>query len=152
KIVGTIKGVTVAPLPNSTTLQIKVDAEREFDHFFNPNGTLVIELTPITTSEGTLKWHTNVDFQGSVLLEILGFITIAALFTGVFAVAGWPIAPAIAAGFITGSGVDFLGHRIIDEWRSGRIEKKVDAGLPDVISGRVNVAQRRWDPFYTTLH
>lgn len=152
KIVGTIKGVTVAPLPNSTTLQIKVDAEREVENFFNPNGTLVIELTPITTSEGTLKWRTNVDFQGSVLLEILGFITIAAIFTGVFAVAGLAVAPAIAAGFMTGSGVDFLGHRIIDEWRSGRIEKKVDAGLPDVISGRVNVAQRRWDPFYTTLH
>ncbi|MFO0874196.1 MAG: hypothetical protein U0575_09530 [Phycisphaerales bacterium] len=151
--IGSIIGVSVAPIPNTNTLKVDVEVEYEIDDFFDPNAHLVLELTPAVDDNGTLKWNVNVDFHGSVAVEIIGFLTMATLFTGFGALIGLGLgAAAVAFGVIGGSLGDLVTHLIVDEVRSGRIERKVDAGIPDVVSGRVEVAQRRWDPFYTTHH
>lgn len=155
KVIGKIKGVSAGPMPSSpssNTLRIDVTLEYEIDNFFDPDAHLVIELTPVTNDQGVLVWNANVDFHASLLLELIGLLVLASLFTGIGGIVGLSLAAAIAGGFIAGSLVDALGHFIVDEVYSGRVEAKVNAGIPDVVSGRVEVAQRRWDPFYTTHH
>jgi hypothetical protein len=157
-VIGKIKGVSVGPLrvPGSSTplptLKIDVHVEYAIDNFFDPDGHLVILLTPKADANGVLAWHIDADFHASLLLEVIGFLVLASIFTGVGGIVGLSLGAAIAGGLIAGSLVDGLGHFIVDEVYSGRVERKVDAALPDVISGRVEVAQRRWDPLYTTHH
>lgn len=157
EVIGKIKGVSVGPgfgpqgQPQNT-LRIDVHVEYEIDNFFDPDGHLVINLTPSTNDQGIMVWSIDADFHASLLLEVIGFLVLASIFTGVGGLVGLSLGAAIAAGLVTGSLVDGLGHFIVDELYSGRVEKKVDAGLPDVISGRVEVGQRRWDPLYTTHH
>src|SRR6185369_225265 len=117
--------------------------EYEIDDFFDPDAHLVISLTPVTNDQGILVWSIDADFHASLLLEVIGFLVIASVFTGIGGIIGLGLGAAIAAGLVTGSLVDAAGHAIVDEVYSGRVEKKVDAGLPDVVSGRVEVAQRR---------
>ncbi len=163
EVIGKIKGVSVGPQravggpgggggtePN--TLRIDVHVEYQVDNFFDPDGHLVILLRPGANEQGIMAWHIDADFHASLLLELIGFLVLASIFTGIGGIIGLGLGAAIAAGLVAGSLVDGLGHFIVDEVYSGRVEKKVDAGLPDVISGRVEVAQRRWDPFYTTHH
>lgn len=152
KVIGKIKGVSAAPIPNTHTLRIDVTVEYEIDNFFDPDAHLILELTPITNDQGVLAWHVDADFHASVLLELIGFLALASLFTGVGAIVGLSLGAAIAGGLITGALVDKLGHFVVDEVYGGRVEAKVNAGLPDVVSARVEVAQRRWDPLYTTHH
>lgn len=158
-VIGKIKGVSVGPLrapggggEPTATLRIDVHVEYEIDDFFDPDGHLVINLTPTTNEQGILVWSIDADFHASLLLEVIGFLVIASIFTGIGGLIGLGLGAAIAGGLIAGSLVDAAGHAIVDEVYSGRVEKKVDAGLPDVISGRVEVGQRRWDPLYTTHH
>lgn len=158
EVIGKIKGVSVGPLrvPGSSeplpTLKIDVHVEYEIDNFFDPDGHLVILLTPKADANGVLSWHIDADFHASLLLEVIGFLVLASIFTGVGGIVGLSLGAAIAGGLIAGSLVDALGHFVVDEVYSGRVERKVDAALPDVVSGRVEVAQRRWDPLYTTHH
>ncbi|HEV8689716.1 MAG TPA: hypothetical protein VGQ91_05430, partial [Ideonella sp.] len=166
EVIGKIKGVSVRPLRPQDggpgrrggeqeppkTLRIDVHVEYQIDDFFDPDGHLVINLTPVANEQGILVWSIDADFHASLLLEIIGFLVLASIFTGIGGIIGLGLGAAIAGGLIAGSLVDAAGHAIVDEVYSGRVEKKVDAGLPDVISGRVEVAQRRWDPFYTTHH
>ena len=167
KVIGKIKGVSVGPRRDRRrrpwgggtgsgepprTLRIDVHVEYEVENFFDPDGHLVISLTPTTNAQGILVWSIDADFHASLLLEIIGFLVLASIFTGIGALVGLGLAAAIAGGLVAGSLVDALGHFVVDELYSGRVEKKVDAGLPDVISGRVEVAQRRWDPLYTSHH
>lgn len=167
EVIGKINGVSVRPLRPQDggpgprgggggeppkTLRIDVHVEYQVDNFFDPDGHLVINLTPVANDQGILVWSIDADFHASLLLEIIGFLVIASIFTGIGGIIGLGLGAAIAGGLIAGSLVDAAGHAIVDEVYSGRVEKKVDAGLPDVISGRVEVAQRRWDPFYTTHH
>ncbi|MEJ7631091.1 MAG: hypothetical protein WKF28_01190, partial [Rubrobacteraceae bacterium] len=150
--IGSIIDVDVAPILNSNTLKIDVEVEYEIENFFDPNAHLVLELTPSTDGNGVMKWSINTDFHGSLAWELIGFIALAALVALSGGLFGLSFGAAIAAGIIGGSLGDFIGHAIVDEIYSGRVEKKADAALPDVISGRVEVAQRRWDPLYTTHH
>jgi hypothetical protein len=151
-VIGKIKGVSVGPKVNANTLRIDVHVEYALDNFFDPDAHLVIELTPVPNSQGVLDWSIDADFHASLLLEVIGVLVLASLFTGVGALVGFSLAAAIASGLIAGELVDALGHFIVDEIYSGRAERKVDAGLPDVVRGRIEVGQRRWDPLYATHH
>lgn len=157
EVIGKIKGVSVGPLrvPGSDepfpTLKIDVHVEYDFS-FVDPDAHLVILLTPRADAKGVLAWHIDADFHASLLLEVIGFLVLASIFTGIGGIVGLSLGAAIAGGLIAGSLADGLGHFLVDEIYSGRVERKVDAALPDVVSGRVEVAQRRWDPFYTTHH
>lgn len=152
KKIGKIVDVDVGPILNSNTLKIDVEGEYEVDNFFDPNVHLVLNMTPSTTGQGTLTWKANADFHASLALEIIGFVALAALFALTGGLAGFTLGGAIAFGIIGGSLADLIGREIVDAIYSGRVEKKADAALPDVVTGRVEVAQRRWDPFYTTHH
>jgi hypothetical protein len=166
EVIGKIKGVSVGPVRETVgrpgapgrdqalpkTLRIDVHVEYEVDDFFDPDGHLVIELTPAVDDQGVLVWRIDADFHASLLLELIGFLVLASIFTGIGGIVGLGLAAAIASGLVAGALADELGHFIVDELYAGRVEAKVDAGLPDVVSGRVEVARRRWDPFYTSHH
>lgn len=151
--IGKIKGVSVGPsamIPNA--LRIDVHVEYQVDNWFDPDGHMVITLTPGINAQGVMVWNADASFHASLALELIGLLVLASLFTGIGAIAGLGLGAAIAGGVMTGMLVDGLGHMIVDELYSGRVEKKVVAALPDVICGRVEVAQRRWDPLYTSHH
>ncbi|KAF0193198.1 MAG: hypothetical protein FD165_301 [Gammaproteobacteria bacterium] len=156
KKIGTLNDITIAPLvlmgPNgpvpTNTLRIDISGEYEIDDFFDPDFHILIDLTPITDGNGLLGWNVETGVDIDLLFEILpflGFYVLLVLFGG---------AGLMASGIIAGI-LFTLGEAaglIADAMYSERIQDKTDAAMPDVVTGRVAIARRRWDPFYTTLH
>ena len=150
--IGTIVDVDVTTIPGGNILKIDVEVEYQIDDFPDPNANLVLMLTPSADANGVMKWQVDADFHASIVLELIGFAVLAGLTVLSGGIFGLGFGAAMAGGLIGGSLLDLAGHELVDLIYSGRVEKKADAALPDIINGRVEVGSRRWDPFYTTHH
>lgn len=152
KTIGSIVDVSVGPgfAPNS--LRIDVEVEYTVNNFPDPNGHLVLTLTPGTGPHGAFRWNIDADFHASLAWELIGLVALIGLFALGGGIAGLGLGAAISTGVIGGMLGHAVAHGILDHIYSDRVEDKVDAGLPDVVSGRIALQRRRWDPFYTTFH
>jgi hypothetical protein len=150
--VGSIVDVSVGPGITPNTLRIDVEVEYEINNFPDPNGHLVLTFTPGVGSHGAFRWNIDADFHASLAWELIGLVTLMGIFALGGGLAGLGVGAAISTGVIGGMLGDAIAHGVLDFLFSERVEEKVDAGLPDVVSGRVALRRRRWDPFYTTFH
>lgn len=152
KKIGRIVGVSAGPGIAQNSLKIDVEVEYEINNFPDPNGHLVLTLTPGVGPHGAFRWNIDADFHASLAWELIGLVTLMGLFALGGGLLGLGVGAAISTGVIGGMLGLGIGHGVLDLLYSGRVEDKVDAGLPDVVSGRVLVMRRRWDPFYSTFH
>ena len=160
KRIGTLSGITVGPLipagtpgvpppPPTNILRIQAKGELDvIDTLFDPDFTLTVDLAPFVDDRGELQWSIGTDLSVDTLFEFLPFLLFSAL-SIVFGVAGL-----VASGIIAGAlvGVDIAAGKIAAAVLSGKVEKKVDATLLDVMPDKLSLVQRRWDPFFTTIH
>lgn len=156
KKIGTLNGVTIAPLVLSgpsgpvptNTLRIDISGEYEVDDWFDPDFHILIDLSPSTDEHGLFAWDVNTDISVDLLFEILPFLGFYVIF--VLSGGGGLMAIGILAGVLLALGE--AAGLILDAIYSERIQEKTDAAMPDVVTGRLTLARRRWDPFYATLH
>lgn len=152
KKIGSIVDVSVGPGLAQGSLRIDVEVEYTINNFPDPNGHLVLTLTPGVGPHGAFRWNIDADFHASLAWELIGLVALIGLFALGGGIAGLGLGAAITTGVIGGMLGDAIAHGVLDVVYSDRIEDKVDAGLPDVVSGRVALQRKRWDPFYTTFH
>jgi len=152
KRLGSIVGVSVGPGLTPDSLRIDIEVEYTIDYFPDPNGHLVLTLTPSTGPQGAFRWHIDADFHASLGWELIGLVAFMGLFAIGGGIFGLGLGAAISAGVIGGMLGDALTHGLLNYLYAGQAEAEMDAGLPDVVSGSVEVQRRRWDPFYTTIH
>lgn len=150
--IGSIVGVSVGPGLTQGSLRIDVEVEYTMDNFPDPNAHLVLTLTPGVGPHGAFRWSIDADFHASLAWELIGLVALMGLFAIGGGIAGLGLGAAITTGVIGGMLGDAIAHGVVDLLLSGDVEAEVDAGLPDVLSGRVALQTKRWDPFYTTFH
>jgi hypothetical protein len=152
KKIGSIVDVSVGPGFTQDSLRVDVEVEYTINNFPDPSGNLVLTLTPGVGPHGAFRWDIDADFHASLAWELIGLVALMGLFALGGGIAGLGLGAAITTGVIGGMLGDGIAHGVLDLIYSDRVEDKVDAGLPDVVSGRVAVQRKRWDPFYTTFH
>jgi hypothetical protein len=152
KKIGSIVDVSVGPGLTLGSLRIDVEVEYTINNFPDPNGHLVLTLTPGVGPHGAFRWNIDADFHASLAWELIGLVALMGLFALGGGIAGLGLGAAITTGVVGGMLGDAITHGVLDMLYSDRVEDKVDAGLPDVVSGRVALQRKRWDPFYTTFH
>lgn len=152
KKLGSIVGVSVGPGLAPNSLRIDIEVEYTIEYFPDPNGHLVLRLTPSEGPQGAFRWHIDADFHASLGWELIGLVAFMGLFAIGGGIFGLGLGAAISAGVIGGMLGDALTHGLLNYLYAGQAEAEMDAGLPDVVSGSVAVQRRRWDPFYTTIH
>lgn len=152
KKIGSIVDVSVGPGLTQDSLWIDVEVEYTINNFPDPNGHLVLTLTPGVGQHGAFRWNIDADFHASLAWELIGLVALMGLFALGGGIAGLGLGAAITTGVVGGMLGDAIAHGVVDMLYSDRVEDKVDAGLPDVLSGRVALQRKRWDPFYTTFH
>lgn len=152
KKIGSIVDVSVGPGLTQGSLRIDVEVEYTINNFPDPNGHLVLTLTPGVGPHGAFRWDIDADFHASLAWELIGLVALMGLFALGGGIAGLGLGAAVTTGVVGGMLGDAIAHGVVDILYSDRVEDKVDAGLPDVVSGRVALLRKRWDPFYTTFH
>jgi hypothetical protein len=135
------------PLVFKNQLRTRIKAEVEVDNWFDPDMTLIIDISAGLDADGVMTWNSSSTVHDSSLIHDILLAGIAAAFIPL-------TGPLGALVILTGLeiGKQIAEALLSDYYLDDRVEKRLDATLLDIAPNRLTIVRRRWDPLYETQH
>lgn len=157
--IGRIKSIRIGPellgvggAPPLSTGRLKIDVHGEYTEALgDPDFHLNLLFRP-KAEDGLVEWDLDVDVDLGLLATLLliaGGIGLTALFGP-----GLGLGSTLFVGTILGLAVlkELIAEPLAAKIIQDRLDEDQQASFFDALPFRVPAAQRRWDPFYLTLH